>query len=356
MIPAKSTSEKLDLSPVLPRRTFLGGLAALGASAVLPGCQSVAPERTAPSRIDVHHHLAPPGFIKEIVARKTGQRPLMAWTPAQSIAAMDRAGIATAIVSISEPGVWYGDNAAARVLARECNEFGAQMARDYPGRFGQFASLPIPDVDASLREIEYALNVLNADGICLLTSYGGKYLGDPSFAPVMDELNRRKAVVYTHPVRADCCRNLIPGVGENVIELATDTTRTITSLLVSGTTVRYSNVRFIFSHAGGTLPALTGRIVQLYGANKGFAQRVPGGPLPELKKCYYDTANASNPWALAPLLKLVSTSQVVLGTDFPLRNPEANVKDLMELGFSADDLRAIFRDNAIGLMPRLARA
>jgi predicted TIM-barrel fold metal-dependent hydrolase len=339
----------------LARRSFLGGLAALGASALLPGCQSTAkaPASGALSRIDVHHHLSPAGFVKEIVARKTGQRPLAEWTPAKSIEAMDKAGIATSITSVSEPGVWFGDNAAARVLARECNEYGARMIRDHPGRFGLFASLPIPDIDGSLREIEHSLDVLRADGICMMTSYDGKYLGDAAFAPVMDELNRRKAVIFTHPVRANCCRNLIPGVGENVIELATDTARTITSLLVSGTSARCPDIRFIFSHAGGTLPALTGRIVQLYGASKDFAQRVPGGPLAELKKFYYDTANASNPYSLAPLLKLVSVSQVVLGTDFPFRSPEANVKDLMELGFSASDLRAIYRENALGLIPRL---
>ena len=335
---------------VFPRRRFLGGLAGLGASAMLPGCQSVAPEGGAPYRIDVHHHLAPPGFIREIVARKTGQRPLAEWTPAKSIAAMDEAGIATAFTSISEPGVWYGDNAAGRVLARECNEFGARMAGDYRGRFGQFASLPVPDIDASLREIEYALDTLKADGICLLTSIGGKYLGDPSFTPVMDELNRRKAVVFTHPARHDCCRNLIPGVGENVIELATDTARTITSLLRNGVRARCPDIRFIFSHAGGTLPALTGRIVQLYGASKDFAQRLPEGPLPALRKLYYDTANASNPWALAPFLKLVPISQVVFGGDFPLRNPQDNVKALGELGFSSADLRAIYRDNAVALL------
>ena len=338
------------------RRQFLSGLAALGAGTVLPACQSVAPapERSTPFRIDVHHHLAPPGFIREITARKTEQRPLMEWTPAQSIEAMDRAGIATSLMSISEPGVWYGDNAAARQLARECNEYGARMAGDSRARFGQFASLPIPDVDGSLREIEYAFDVLKADGICLLTSYAGKYLGDPAFAPVMDELNQRHAVVFTHPVRADCCRNLLPGVGENVLELATDTARTITSLLVSGTPARCPNVRFIFSHAGGTLPALTGRILQLYAANKVFAQRLPQGPLSELKRFYYDTANASNQWSLAPLLKLVPASQVLLGSDFPLRSPVANVKELMGLGFSADDLRMIYRDNAVSLLPRLA--
>jgi 6-methylsalicylate decarboxylase len=339
----------------LPRRSFLGGLAALGASTFIPGCQTSAqaPDKVAPFRIDVHHHLSPPGFIKEIVARKTGQVPLMKWTPAQSIDVMDKAGIATSIMSISEPGVWYGDNAAARVLARECNDYGARMVRDYPGRFGQFASLPIPDIDGSLREIEHVFDVLKSDGICMMTSYDGKYLGDPSLVPVMDELNRRKAVIYTHPVRANCCRNVVPEVGENVLEFATDTARTIISLLVSGTTTRCPDLRFIFSHGGGTVSSVTGRIIQLYGANKNFAQRVPGGPLPELRKLYYDTASASNQYALAPLLKLVPASQVVLGTDFPSRSPEGTVKDLNELGFSAADLRAIYRDNALALVPRL---
>jgi predicted TIM-barrel fold metal-dependent hydrolase len=340
----------------LARRQFLSGLAAIGAGSLLSGCQTTGQGAVgvAPFRIDVHHHLAPPGFIREIVARKTGQVPLMEWTPAKSIDSMDKAGIATSMVSISEPGVWYGDHAAARALARECNDYGARMVRDYPGRFGLFASLPIPDVEGSLREIEYAYDVLKADGICLLTSYAGKYLGDPAFAPVMDELNRRRAVVFTHPVRADCCRNLIPGVGENVLELATDTARTITSLLVSGTPARCPDVRFIFSHAGGTLPVLTGRIIQLYAASKEFAQRLPQGPLAELKRFYYDTANASNEWSLAPLMKLVSVSQVLLGSDYPLRSPEANVKDLMGLGFGNDELRAIYRDNAVRLLPRLA--
>ena len=340
----------------LARRRFLSGIAAIGAGSLLSGCQTTGQGAVGvvPFRVDVHHHLAPPGFIREIVARKTGQIPLMEWTPAKSVDAMDKAGIATSMVSISEPGVWYGDNAAAGRLARECNEYGARMVGDYRGRFGHFASLPIPDIDGSLREIEYAFDVLKADGICLLTSYAGKYLGDPAFAPVMDELNRRRAVVFTHPVRADCCRNLMPGVGENVLELATDTARTITSLLVSGTPARCPDVRFIFSHAGGTLPVLTGRIIQLYAASKEFAQRLPQGPLPELKRFYYDTANASNEWSLAPLMKLVSVSQVLLGSDYPLRSPEANVKELMGLGFGNDELRAIYRDNAVRLLPRLA--
>jgi len=340
------------------RRRFLATAASIAGAAL--GRPAWAQDRPVASsqasdaqRIDIHHHLAPPRYIPELTSRKTNQRPLTEWTPQKSLDVMGRAGISTSMVSISEPGVWFGDDAEARRIARETNDWGAALVRDYPGRFGLFASLPIPDVDASLREIEYSLDVLKADGICMMTSYGGKYLGDPSFQPVMAELNRRKAVVFTHPVRANCCRNLVPDVGDNTIELATDTARTIASLLVSGTVTRFPEIRFIFSHGGGTLPSLTGRIVAQVSASAEVKQRLPNGPIAELRKMFYDTANASNPWALAPLLKLVSTSQILYGSDFPFRSPEENVKGLREIGFSASELLAIDRENALRLLPRL---
>jgi predicted TIM-barrel fold metal-dependent hydrolase len=339
------------------RRGFLATAASSIAGATL-GRPAWAQDRTASppagdaQRIDIHHHLAPPKYVPELTSRQTNQRPLNEWTPQKSLDAMAKAGVSTSMVSISEPGVWFGDNAEARRIARETNDWGAGLVRDYPGRFGLFASLPIPDIDASLREIEYSLDVLKADGICMMTSYGGKYLGDPSLAPVMAELNRRKAVVFTHPVKADCCRNLVPDVGDNTIELATDTARAITSLLVSGTVTRFPEIRFIFSHAGGTLPSLTGRIIAQT-ASAEMKQRLPSGPIAELKKMFYDTSNASNPWALAPLLKLVSTSQILFGSDFPFRSPDENAKGLRDIGFSADELLAIDRGNALRLLPRL---
>lgn len=342
-----------DVNPT--RRRFLATAASMaGAALGQPAwAQPAAPAPASDTqRIDVHHHLAPPRYIPELTSRKTGQRPLFDWTPQKSLDAMGRAGIATSMVSISEPGVWFGDDSKARRIARETNDWGAALVRDHPGRFGLFASLPIPDIDASLREIEYALDVLKADGICMMTSFGGKYLGDPSLQPVMAELNRRKTVVFTHPVRANCCRNLVPDVGDNTIELATDTARTIASLLVSGTVVRFPEIRFIFSHGGGTLPSLTGRIIAQT-ASAAMKQRLPNGPIAELRKMFYDTANASNPWALAPLLKLVSTSQILYGSDFPFRSPEANAEGLREIGFSAADLLAIERGNALQLLPRL---
>ncbi len=123
-----------------------------------------------------------------------------------------------------------------------------------------WAAIPLPDIDGSLREIEYALDTLKLEGIGLLTSYeNGKLLGDPKYAPVMDELNRRKTVIFVHPT-ATCCSDPIPPLNESIIEFPTDTTRTITSLIYKGTFARCPNIRFIFSHGGGTLPMILTRI------------------------------------------------------------------------------------------------
>ena len=190
------------------------------------------------------------------------QPPTIAWTIEKSLEDMDKAGVATSITSITTPGVWIGDNAQGRRVARECNDYAARLVVDYPGRFGMFAALPLPDIEASLKEIEYGLDVLKADGICLFTSYRDKWLGDPAFEPVMAELNRRKAVVYTHPEAPVCCRGLIPGINEAVIEYGTDTSRAIARLLFTGTASRYPDITWIFSHGGGVLPMLYERFVR----------------------------------------------------------------------------------------------
>ena len=199
------------------RREFLREIAALSATSLTAGsflgAQAPVAGQAAPYRIDVHHHFSAPGFIAAISARKTNQRPLEEWTLSKSLEDMDKSGTATAMISTSEPSVWFGDNDAARKLARECNELGARMAADHPGRFGMFSTVPLPDVDGCLREIEYSQDTLKADGVCLMTSYQGKYPGDPAFAPVMSELNRRKAVVFFHPVKPECCKDLQPDIG-----------------------------------------------------------------------------------------------------------------------------------------------
>ena len=269
----------------------------------------------------------------------------MEWTPAKCIEAMDRDGVATSIVSTSEPSVWFGDDAAARKLARECNDYAARLMADHPGRFGMFATLPLPDVDGALKEMEYALDTLKADGVCFMTSYRGKYLGDPMFAPVMEELHRRKAVAYTHPSRSECCQNLLPNGWLTGVELSTDTTRTIASLLFSGVVARYSDIRFIWSHGGGSVPFLVGRL-------GGAAPQLPNGVVYELQKFYYDTAQIYNPYALAALAKLVPIPHILFGTDYPIITAGTSAKGLSDYGFSASDLHAIERDNAVALFPK----
>jgi 6-methylsalicylate decarboxylase len=265
---------------------------------------------------------------------------------------MDRSAIATAILSIAQPGTWYGDNVEeARKLNRRLNEYGAGMVKDHPGRFGLFACIAPPDVQGSLTEIEYVFDTLKADGIGLLTSYQDKYLGDPSFAPVYEALNARKAVVYVHPTTPACCRGLIPGIPPSSIEYATDSTRTIAHLVFSCTAAKYPDIRWIFSHSGGTLPFLSGRFIRL--ADERKPAHLPDGPLPAFQKFHYELAQGTTAGQIAALLKMVSVSQVMYGTDYPFRDGAEVNRGIADWGFSAADLKAIERDNAVRLLPRI---
>ena len=303
--------------------------------------------------IDVHHHFAPPRYVSELMSRKLGERPVLEWTPRKSIEDMDRAQVATSITSITEPGIRFGDDDAARRLARECNEYAARLVEDYRGRFGVFASLPLPDIESSLRELEYALDTLHADGVILYTSYDGKYPGHPDFKPLMAELNRRNTVALLHPRRIDCCQDLIPDVSASTIEFAAETCRGAANLLFSGTASSHPDIRFILPYAGGAVPFLIERFVRV-AARPDVASRLPKGLLHELRKFYYDTAQSSNPGAMSSLMKLVPVSQVLFGTDFPYRSARDPIEGLNECGlFSADDLRTIVRENALSLLPRL---
>ena len=308
-----------------------------------------------PFRIDVHHHFSAPGFIAAISERKTNQRPLEQWTVNKSIEDMDKSGVATAMVSTSEPSVWFGDNVAARKLARQCNDLGARLMADYPGRFGMFSTIPLPDVDGALREIEYSQDTLKADGVCLMTSYTGRYPGDPAFAPVMSELNRRKAVIFLHPVKAECCKDLQPELAPALIELGTETTRAIASVIFDGTASRYPDIRFIFSHGGGTMPFLMTRFSSL-AARPDIAAKLPNGLLHEVRKLYYDTANFYGPYSWPTMLKLVPAAHILLGTDFPFSSAGDVAKGLSESGIDESVLRGIERENALELFPRLNKA
>jgi len=335
------------------RRQFLTGCAALGTAAVLPQLRPAAQTGAAGSRmfrIDTHSHFTTPALYKLSTARGVNQAALADWTPAKMLQQMEEGGVATSIISISDPGVHFGDNNAARALARDCNEYAATVVRDHPGRFGFFAVLPLPDVEGALREAVYALDTLKADGIGVLSSYEGKYLGNPHYSTLLEELNRRKAVIYCHPYCAACgAQTELTDAQNRGVEFVFDTTRTILSILQTGASARFSDIRFIWSHGGGTVPFITSRLANVN-------QKLLKGALAELQRFYYDTAQAFNPYTMPSFKKFVPIDRIVFGTDYPLGGGSAAAvaKGLRDNGgFTDAELRAIERDNALGLLPRL---
>jgi predicted TIM-barrel fold metal-dependent hydrolase len=327
----------------------------LGAATILPrGARA-----QSASIIDTHHHFYPPPYQQAWMewedAHKVPHFPSQtAWTREKAVAEMDKNGIRSGVLSLaSTPGVWFdtGPEAAAKMV-RICSDYGAQMVRDFPGRFGLFAPLSMLDTDTTLKEIEYAFDVLHVDGVGLQSNYGDKWLGHASFKPVFEELNRRKAVVYVHPLVASCCGNLSVGTFPAVIEVPHDTTRTITSLLLSGTFAHLRDINWLFSHAGGTMPMMAGRIDAFYGKNPKAAEFAPAGIMGELARLYYDTANATSAPTMAALLKFVPISQITYGTDYPYFPLNQHV-NLGQAGLAGPDLDAVERGNAMRLVPRL---
>jgi 6-methylsalicylate decarboxylase len=353
---SRDMSKTLACGCGFSRRSVLAGAAAFAASAVDPLPQARAESTPPPAfRVDVHHHLTPPDYVAA-VGNKAPIPPLSAaWTLGKTLDDMDAAGVQTAILSITTPGLWFGDAAAAARLSRSCNDYATKLILDNKNRFGSFAALPMPNVDATLGEIAYALDTLKADGVAMFTSYENKWLGDAAFVPVFDELNRRKAVVSVHPATAACCGNLIPYIPDTVVEFGTDTTRTIASLVFSGAAERWPDVKFIFAHAGGTMPFLIERF-EVLARKPEAAKMLPAGVRPPLRRFFYDTAQACNPSAMGALRQLVEPSQILFGTDFPNRTGIEHVHNLAGCGFSAGELHRIERDNAIALLPRLSKA
>ncbi len=351
------------------RRRFLGTMAAAGAAALVPGAGLLAQGMgkgapPAPYLIDVHHHFYPPAF-KEAVnafmkAHGGGRQPPLVekWTPAASLAEMDKTGIATAVLSCwSIPGVWLGADAAGmRRYARLHNDFAAKMRADHPGRFGLFAALPLPDVDGSLKEIEYAFDTLKADGVGLMTNYGDKWPGDPAFKPVFEELNRRGVMAYFHPLAPNCCVAAQPGLNNAVLETPYDTPRAILSLMLAGYFKDMTNMKFMFAHGGGPLPVLAGRIAGLTRFVPKIKQVAPHGVDAEFAKLYYDTANAAYKPTMAALLDEVPASQVLFGTDYPYVGGPHNAQGLKAIRMDAADRHAIESGNALRILPHLETA
>jgi len=257
---------------------------------------------------------------------------------------MEKIGIETSIVSISAPGVYFGNEYYAIDLSRQCNEFSAQIIDKFPNKFGSFAVLPLPNIEASINEVKYALDILKLDGVGLLSNINDMYLGDPVFDPIFSELNRRKSVVFVHPNTSPTSpKTKVP---QAIMEFMFNTTRAIANLIYNRRLKKYSDIKFIFPHAGGTAPYLAWRISM-------GEKRI----LKSLKNLYYDVALTSVPFALRSLQELVDPSHILFGSDFPFF-PEPLITTMIERlenydGFEIEEKRAIERDNALSLFPRL---
>ena len=311
-------------------------------------------------RFDVHAHFLPDAYRRAAVAAghtsPDGFPQLPPWSAAEHVEVMDRLGIATAMLSISSPGVHFGDDAAARRLARQVNEEGRAVAEAHPGRFGLFASLPLPDLDGSIAEIAYCYDHLGVDGVVMLTNADGTYLGDDALEPVFDELDRRHARVFLHPTSPACWEHTSLGRPRPMIEFLFDTTRAVVNLVLNGTVARHPDIEFIVPHAGATLPVIADRVAafSLVLDDVDPAADV----LRDLGRLHYDLAGFPVPRQLDAILSLTTAEHLHYGSDYPF-TPEFVVDlaatTLGAAGDPAGSIAATLTANTRRLFPDWAR-
>ncbi|MFI9029610.1 amidohydrolase family protein [Streptomyces sp. NPDC053560] len=312
---------------------------------------------TLPARIDVHQHIVPPVWAAALAARglDSGGWAIPAWSPSGAIAMMDQQGIAAGVLSVTAPGVHLDTDRDAGALARAVNEYGAEVVKDRPDRFGHFASIPLPDVDASVAEAVHALDTLGADGVVLMSSVHGRYLGDPDFEPLWAELDHRNANVFVHPAQPPM--PLLPGTPAPLVDYVFDTTRTALNLVLNGVMDRYRNVRVILSHGGGFLPYVAYRFSGLTSTVIG-PDRSEEDVLRDLKRFSFDTALSASPSALPALLAFAEPGHVLYGSDWPFAPQDAGsyYNHYLEAypDYAPGQADAINRGNAEALFPRLA--
>jgi len=322
----------------------------------------MSPVSSYPVRIDVHHHTIPTVYRDALAARDivaAGGRDLPEWSADLSLGVMDRNGIATSVLSVSAPGVHFGDDGEARQLARRCNEASAELVAAHPTRSGFFASLPLPDVDGSVAEVAHALDDLGADGVVLLSSHSdGSYLGDPRFDGVLAELDRRSAVVFVHPVAPAFSGEIRVDIPAFAMEFTFDTTRAASNLAYTGALERHPNIRFLLAHAGGTVPYLVRRFDLLWFTDDALVERAPKGGSAYLRSLYYDTALSANPNALTSLTELVGADHILFGSDYPFAPELATqmtVEGVADHPFAGADRARVERGSALDLLPSLQR-
>ena len=312
--------------------------------------------------VDIHHHVIPDFYraATEIGGRSVGGVLPARWTEANALSFMDEAGIDVAITSISAPGVHLGDHVQARDLARRCNDVTAELIRDRPDRFGGFAILPLPDIAAALDELTRAFDELELDGVVLMTNAAGAYLGDPRYAPLFEELQRRRAVVFVHPTVSPDASAHGFGFPDSLLDFPVDTARTVAHMHYRGVFGRTPDVRYVLSHAGGVLPYLAHRFAIVDAMQVvPDADGIRGMAADAFRRLYWDTALAWSDPILRMLRVVVGMNRVVYGSDYPYLRPDLAVRGRAELEaspeLSGDERAALLHGTAITLIPRLGK-
>ena len=308
--------------------------------------------------IDTHHHMLPEFFFEATNEKDNpvgGLKPQV-WTIERSLAFMDEAEIDLAVTSISTPGIQLPDRLASRKLARQCNDFAATFVAKYPRRFGALASVPMPNIEDAIEEIVYALDVLKLDGVVLFTNSQGIYLGDQRMKPLFNELQRRKATVFIHPNASPDPVAHALGLTDNLIDFPGDTTRAIAQLHYGGTFAETPDIKYVFSHAGGTAPYLAGRFAIVDEMKIMGNSSVTGTAAEAFRRLYWDTALAWSDQVLNDLRYIAGFDKVVFGTDFPYLRNDLAIKGKLKIkanpDLSAQEKVQVFGGNALELFPR----
>lgn len=269
--------------------------------------------------IDVHAHFVTDGYVAAArsagIEHPDGMPGWPTWSVEHHLDLMDRSGVEKSYLSISSPGVHFGNDEAARALAREVNEFGAGVRGERPQRFGHFASLPLPDVEGSLAETAHALDVLGADGVAVETNHHGVYLGDPRFEPLWQDLDRRGALVFVHPTSPPHADDVSLGRPRPMLEFLFDTSRAASDLLLRGVFTRFPRIRWVLTHGGGALPLLADRIDMFSAVFRDGSTDAPSA-LEELGRVWYDMAGTPFPRQIPALDAAFGTERLLYGSDY----------------------------------------
>lgn len=308
--------------------------------------------------IDVHAHFLPDFYIAAVGGAPDGMPAWPPWNIDAHLAMMDEQRIRTSILSISSPGVHFGNDAAAAHLARQVNDYGAGLARERPQRFGHFASLPLPDVEVSLVELARALDELGSDGLAVETNTDGIYLGNARYEPLWAEAERRGAIIFVHPTSAPGGEKVSLGRAGAMLEFIFDSTRAASDLLLSGVLERYTRIRWIFTHGGGALPLMADRIELFRTVFPG--ERSMGGPSARqlLSGLWYDLAGTPFPQQVPALVGAFGNQKVLYGSDFCFTPAVAVARQMRDViaavaPAGSSSWKDLTYRNALELFPRL---